>query len=109
MKRSTLVTGFSVPGVMEKSEILTLSVRNRTLALRFPKYHFTKPCVCGLCFVCGVLTNPASDHVNIIHVSLFDPHPYVEIPVLLPVDRMMMMMMISCRLGVHRNVVSEPL
>jgi hypothetical protein len=24
--------------------------------------------------------------MNIIHISLFDPHPYVEIPILLPVD-----------------------
>ena len=66
--------------------------------------------------MCGVLTNLASDRVNIIHISLFDPHPYVEIPILLPVDRMMMMMMmmmmimmIFCRLGLHRNLVSEPL
>jgi hypothetical protein len=112
VKRSTIVTGFSVPDVMAKREILTLSVRNRTLALLFPKYHVTKPCVCGLCFMCGVLTNLASDRVNIIHISLFDPHPYVEFPILLPVDRMMMMMMMMmmiCRLDLHRNVVSEPL
>jgi len=94
LKRSTLVTGFSVPDVMAKREILTLSVRNRTLVVRLPRYHFTKPCACGLCFMCGVLTNLASDRVNRIHISLFDPHPYVEIPILLPVDRMMTMMMI---------------
>jgi hypothetical protein len=64
--------------------------------------------------MCGVLTNLASDRMNIIHISLFDPHPYVEIPILLPVDRMMvvmvmMMMIIFCMLDLHRNVVSEPL
>ena len=114
VKWSTIVTGFSVTDVMAKREILTLSVRNRTLVVLFPRYHFTKPSVCGLCFMCGVLTNMDSDRVNIIHISLFDPYPNVEIPILLPVDRMMMMMMmmmmmIFCRLDLHRNVVSEPL
>ena len=111
MKRSTLVTGFSVPDVMAKREILTLSVRNRILVVGFPRYHFTKPRVCGQCLMCGVLTNLASDRVNIIHISLLDPHPYVEIPILLPVERMMMLMimMISCGLDLHRSVVPEPL
>jgi hypothetical protein len=109
LKRSTVITGFSVPDVMANREILTLSVHNRTLVVLFPRYHFTKPCICGLCFMCGVLTNLASDCVNIIHISLFDLHPYVEIPILLPVDRMMMMMMTLCRLDLHRNFVSEPL
>ena len=95
---------------MAYREILTLSVRNRTLVVLFPRYHFTKPRVCELCFMWGVLTNPASEHMNIIRISLFDPHSYVEIPILLPVDRMMMiMMMVFCRLDLCRNVVSEPL